>query len=103
MGATESCVVHRVQYRSEGGISEKHATARGDIRYLMDYNYWLLLIGTLGLLSQLSQLPKHVDPARNTIFQELQVWQEKVSNLLGANPVPQLEDAMKVNFDQVSP
>lgn len=101
IGNFDTRALHRIQYRSEGGISEKHATATGDIRYSMDYNYWLLLIGTLGLVSQLSQLPKHVDPARNTIFQELQLWQEKVSNVLGANPVPQLDDANKVNFDQV--
>jgi ABC-type amino acid transport system permease subunit len=94
--------VHRIQYRSEGGIAEKHTSERGDIEYMNDYNYWLLMIATLGLASQLSQLPKHIDPARNTLFQELSILQEKVSNVLGANPVPQLEDAMKVNFDQAA-
>lgn len=96
-------MLHRIQYQSEGGIAEKHTSSRGDVTYSKDFNYWLLLFGTLGLVSQLSQLPKHVHPARNTIFQELQILQDKASDVLGANPVPQLEDAMKVNFDQVCP
>lgn len=101
---TESCaVVHRTQYWSEGGIREKHRTASGDVEYSLDVNYWLLLFGTLNLVSQLSLLPKHVDPARNTIVEQLQMWQETVGNVLSANPVPEPETTMKVNFDQVCP
>lgn len=82
---------------------EKHRTASGDVLYSRDVNYWLLLFGTLNLVSQLSQLPKHVDPARNTIIEQLQIWNESVSNVLSANPVPEPETTMKVNFDQVCP
>jgi len=66
-----------------------------------DVNWWLLVFGTLGLASQMSQLPKHIDPSRNTVFQEMQIAQENLSNVLGANPVPEAGDVKKANFDQV--
>eukprot|EP01049_Picozoa_sp_SAG25_P017952 SAG25_NODE_4918_length_731_cov_1.898734_1_plen_77_part_10 len=56
-----------------------------------DWMYWLLFMGSIVWLTQLSQLSKHIDPEKQTLWEMFEERRNVWVDILGANPVPQLQ------------
>ena len=54
-----------------------------------DMLYWVLILGTLAWVTQVSQVTKHLDPNRATIFEMVDEKRSQLMDILGANPVPE--------------
>lgn len=50
--------------------------------------YWVLLLGSVIWVTQVSQVSKHINPSRQTILQMLNSKRTQIMDALGANPVP---------------